>query len=84
MAGDNIPSIITQEGVGDTPDSYAYDGNRVRKWNVTTTNYGKVRAQGVFVGEGSAADAFHLCVTFVCFLSVLGGRGHCQLPHRPG
>ena len=32
-----------QEGVGDTPDSYAYDGNRVRKWNVTTTNYGKVR-----------------------------------------
>uniref|UniRef100_A0A8C7FJF4 RING-type E3 ubiquitin transferase n=1 Tax=Oncorhynchus kisutch TaxID=8019 RepID=A0A8C7FJF4_ONCKI len=29
------------EGVGDTPDSYAYDGNRVRKWNVTTTNYGK-------------------------------------------
>uniref|UniRef100_A0A8C2DT20 RING-type E3 ubiquitin transferase n=1 Tax=Cyprinus carpio TaxID=7962 RepID=A0A8C2DT20_CYPCA len=30
-----------EEGVGDTPDSYAYDGNRVRKWNVTTTNYGK-------------------------------------------
>ena len=34
---------VCQEGVGDTPDSYAYDGNRVRKWNVTTTNYGKVR-----------------------------------------
>lgn len=33
---------LVQEGVGDTPDSYAYDGNRVRKWNVTTTNYGKV------------------------------------------
>uniref|UniRef100_A0A8C3RNA6 RING-type E3 ubiquitin transferase n=1 Tax=Chelydra serpentina TaxID=8475 RepID=A0A8C3RNA6_CHESE len=33
-----------EEGVGDTPDSYAYDGNRVRKWNVTTTNYGKVSA----------------------------------------
>lgn len=33
---------VMQEGVGDTPDSYAYDGNRVRKWNVTTTNYGKV------------------------------------------
>uniref|UniRef100_A0A8D2LQI0 RING-type E3 ubiquitin transferase n=1 Tax=Varanus komodoensis TaxID=61221 RepID=A0A8D2LQI0_VARKO len=30
-----------EEGVGDTSDSYAYDGNRVRKWNVTTTNYGK-------------------------------------------
>lgn len=34
--------LCSQEGVGDTPDSYAYDGNRVRKWNVTTTNYGKV------------------------------------------
>lgn len=34
--------VFSQEGVGDTPDSYAYDGNRVRKWNVTTTNYGKV------------------------------------------
>ncbi|KAA0712436.1 E3 ubiquitin-protein ligase RNF123 [Triplophysa tibetana] len=32
-----------EEGVGDTPDSYAYDGNRVRKWNVTTTNYGKCK-----------------------------------------
>nr|XP_060487001.1 E3 ubiquitin-protein ligase RNF123 isoform X8 [Panthera onca] len=30
-----------EEGVGDTHNSYAYDGNRVRKWNVTTTNYGK-------------------------------------------
>lgn len=37
----------TQEGVGDTPDSYAYDGNRVRKWNVTTTNYGKVKKNTV-------------------------------------
>lgn len=34
-----------EEGVGDTHNSYAYDGNRVRKWNVTTTNYGKVRAR---------------------------------------
>lgn len=31
--------------MGDTQNSYAYDGNRVRKWNVTTTNYGKVRAK---------------------------------------
>ncbi|XP_078270476.1 E3 ubiquitin-protein ligase RNF123 [Rhinoraja longicauda] len=35
-----------EEGVGDTSDSYAYDGNRVRKWNVTTTNYGKAWAAG--------------------------------------
>ncbi|XP_047202936.1 E3 ubiquitin-protein ligase RNF123 isoform X2 [Girardinichthys multiradiatus] len=38
-----------EEGVGDTPDSYAYDGNRVRKWNVTTTNYGKSWAAGDIV-----------------------------------
>lgn len=38
----NLFYTLVQEGVGDTPDSYAYDGNRVRKWNVTTTNYGKV------------------------------------------
>uniref|UniRef100_V9K7B4 E3 ubiquitin-protein ligase RNF123 n=1 Tax=Callorhinchus milii TaxID=7868 RepID=V9K7B4_CALMI len=38
-----------EEGVGDTPDSYAYDGNRVRKWNVTTTSYGKSWAAGDIV-----------------------------------
>lgn len=31
-----------QEGVGDTPDSYAYDGSRLRKWNVRTYKYGEV------------------------------------------
>uniref|UniRef100_A0A452QS34 RING-type E3 ubiquitin transferase n=1 Tax=Ursus americanus TaxID=9643 RepID=A0A452QS34_URSAM len=42
-----------EEGVGDTHNSYAYDGNRVRKWNVTTTNYGKVRAEtGEIIGHG--------------------------------
>lgn len=40
--------VLTKEGVGDTPDSYAYDGNRVRKWNVTTTNYGKVSVPNYF------------------------------------
>ena len=27
--------------IGDTPDSFAYDGSRVRKWNVTAENYGE-------------------------------------------
>ncbi|XP_029043573.1 E3 ubiquitin-protein ligase RNF123-like [Osmia bicornis bicornis] len=30
-----------QLGVGDTVNSYAYDGNRVRKWNVATHKYGE-------------------------------------------
>ena len=32
-----------QEGVGDTNDSFAYDGHRVRKWNVSTAKYGEVK-----------------------------------------
>lgn len=31
-----------QEGVGDTSDSYAYDGSRLRKWNMRTYKYGEV------------------------------------------
>ena len=35
-------NFLPKEGVGDTPDSFAYDGHRVRKWNVTTGKYGEV------------------------------------------
>uniref|UniRef100_A0A8C9EWB9 RING-type E3 ubiquitin transferase n=1 Tax=Pavo cristatus TaxID=9049 RepID=A0A8C9EWB9_PAVCR len=55
-----------EEGVGDTPDSYAYDGNRVRKWNVTTTNYGKVST--VLPGREEKAGAS-------CSLDSAGLRG---------
>ena len=34
--------VSLQEGVGDTRDSYAYDGRRQRKWNATTQKYGEV------------------------------------------
>ncbi|XP_065316248.1 E3 ubiquitin-protein ligase RNF123-like isoform X2 [Gordionus sp. m RMFG-2023] len=30
-----------EQGVGDTPESFAYDGNRIRKWNVSTAKYGE-------------------------------------------
>lgn len=39
-----------QYGVGDTPNSYAYDGNRVRKWNVTTHKYGESWLTGDIIG----------------------------------
>jgi len=29
-------SFTNEEGVGDWPDTYAFDGRRVRKWNVTS------------------------------------------------
>ena len=35
-----------QEGVGDTPNSYAYDGNRTRKWNMNTQKYGEAWSSG--------------------------------------
>ncbi|XP_045119356.1 E3 ubiquitin-protein ligase RNF123-like isoform X2 [Portunus trituberculatus] len=35
-----------EKGVGDTPDSYAYDGNRQRKWNVATYKYGAMWQSG--------------------------------------
>ena len=34
--------VVLQEGVGDTQDSFAYDGHRVRKWNLSTAKYGEV------------------------------------------
>ncbi|CAL7948841.1 unnamed protein product [Xylocopa violacea] len=42
---------FTQEsGVGDTVNSYAYDGNRIRKWNVATYTYGEPWLAGDIIG----------------------------------
>lgn len=63
--------VFSQEGVGDTPDSYAYDGNRVRKWNVTTTNYGKVNNDTEIKSKMEACkDEVGLCH----FISFVIGR----------
>lgn len=42
--------IIIVIPVGDTVNSYAYDGNRVRKWNVSTHKYGEVWRIGDIIG----------------------------------
>ncbi|KAK2581027.1 hypothetical protein KPH14_006075 [Odynerus spinipes] len=39
-----------ESGVGDTINSYAYDGNRVRKWNMTTHKYGEPWLTGDIIG----------------------------------
>ena len=36
-------NVISQNGVGDSPDSFAYDGYRVVKWNGPASKYGEVR-----------------------------------------
>lgn len=39
-----------ESGVGDTINSYAYDGNRVRKWNLTSREYGEPWLTGDIIG----------------------------------
>lgn len=39
-----------EEGVGDAPDSYAWDGKRVQRWNVTNNPYGSPWAAGDVIG----------------------------------
>lgn len=39
-----------EEGVGDAKDSYAFDGNRVRKWSVKDSAYGESWAPGDVIG----------------------------------
>lgn len=42
--------FTNEEGVGDAPDSYAYDGKRVKKWNVSCQPYGQPWAVGDVIG----------------------------------
>lgn len=42
--------FTNEEGVGDFPDSYAYDGKRVRKWNVSCHPYGQPWMSGDVIG----------------------------------
>nr|KAF6311117.1 ring finger protein 123 [Myotis myotis] len=70
-----------EEGVGDTHNSYAYDGNRVRKWNVTTTNYGKAWAAGDIVSCLIDLDAGALSF---CLNGVSLGTAFENLSRGPG
>ncbi|XP_015779754.1 PREDICTED: E3 ubiquitin-protein ligase RNF123-like [Acropora digitifera] len=47
--------FTNEEGVGDTPDSFAYDGHRVRKWNVMTGKYGEVQVSVLLKPEKLSA-----------------------------
>uniref|UniRef100_A0A7N6FJV2 RING-type E3 ubiquitin transferase n=1 Tax=Anabas testudineus TaxID=64144 RepID=A0A7N6FJV2_ANATE len=75
-----------EEGVGDTPDSYAYDGNRVRKWNVTTTNYGKSWAAGDIVSclidldEGTITFCLNGQSLGTAFINIKMGPGVAYFP----
>ena len=42
--------VTNEEGVGDFPNSYAYDGKRVRKWNMSCHPYGQPWMAGDVIG----------------------------------
>lgn len=42
--------FTNEEGVGDSPQSYAYDGKRVRKWNEGQHGYGQAWEAGDVIG----------------------------------
>ncbi|XP_015342666.1 E3 ubiquitin-protein ligase RNF123 isoform X1 [Marmota marmota marmota] len=75
-----------EEGVGDTHNSYAYDGNRVRKWNVTTTNYGKAWAAGDIVSclidldDGTLSFCLNGVSLGIAFENLSRGLGMAYFP----
>ena len=44
-------SFNHSNGVGDSPNSYAYDGYRVEKWNLDHSNFGQRWAVGDVIGS---------------------------------
>lgn len=75
-----------EEGVGDTVDSYAFDGNRVRKWNKTTQRYGEAWSSGDIIS--CAIDCDEGTVTFYrngnsmgkAFSNINLGPGYAYFP----
>jgi len=49
--------FTSEEGVGDAPDSYAWDGKRVQRWNVSPHPYGTPWASGDVVGVCADMEA---------------------------
>ncbi|KAK7493950.1 hypothetical protein BaRGS_00014832, partial [Batillaria attramentaria] len=75
-----------EEGVGDTPDSYAYDGSRLRKWNVRTYKYGEAWLTGdvitcaIDLDEGGVEFFRNGHSMGVAFHGVKTGPGYAYFP----
>jgi len=78
--------FTNEEGVGDTSDSYAYDGHRVRKWNVATGKYGEEWMAGDIIGvcidmdEGSISYSRNGYSLGVAFRDIRRGKGYAYFP----
>lgn len=51
-----------EEGVGDAPDSYAFDGKRICKWSVKNSRYGQSWSTGDVIG--TCIDLDNATITF--------------------
>ncbi|KAL5013113.1 hypothetical protein ScPMuIL_007383 [Solemya velum] len=73
-------------GVGDTPDSFAYDGSRIRKWNVKTQKYGEAWLTGDVIS--CAIDCDNQSIIFyrngkclgTAFTEIRTGAGYAYFP----
>jgi len=78
--------FTNEEGVGDTADSYAYDGHRVRKWNVSTGKYGEEWMAGDIIGclidmdEGTIAYTRNGHMMGVAFEDIRRGSSCAYFP----
>ncbi|XP_065673661.1 E3 ubiquitin-protein ligase RNF123 isoform X2 [Hydra vulgaris] len=78
--------FTNQEGVGDTSDSYAYDGHRVRKWNMSTGKYGEEWMAGDVIGclidmdEGNISYSRNGCLMGNAFEDIKRGEGYAYFP----
>ncbi|CAI9715753.1 E3 ubiquitin-protein ligase RNF123-like isoform X1 [Octopus vulgaris] len=78
--------FFQENGVGDTTDSYAYDGNRLCKWNVKTQRYGESWLTGDVIS--CAIDCDKGTITFFrngkclgeAFNNVRCGPGYAYFP----
>lgn len=74
-----------QDGVGDDNVSFAYDGNRIKKWNQQASNYGQAWAVGDVIGcclrDGRDVEFFRNGVTLgVAFTDIPSGPGIAYFP----
>ncbi|KAJ2941283.1 hypothetical protein O0L34_g3481 [Tuta absoluta] len=73
-------------GVGDTANSYAYDGGRIRKWNVVTSPYGQTWLPGDVIGtcldmDKGTLEYFRNGISMgVAFNKVAHGSGVAYFP----
>ncbi|OQR69586.1 E3 ubiquitin-protein ligase RNF123-like, partial [Tropilaelaps mercedesae] len=75
-----------EQGVGDTPDSFAYDGARIRKWNVSNMKYGQCWLAGDVIGccldleAGSVSFYRNGAFLGEAFRNIRRGPGYAYFP----